>query len=35
METSDHVTLTSAFFPVEPGEDAETNSGIYGRALAR
>jgi hypothetical protein len=35
METSDHVTFASAFFPVEPGEDAETNPGIYGRALAR
>ena len=32
--TSDHVTFTSGFFLVEPGEDAKTNPGIYGRALA-
>jgi len=31
---SDHVTFTSSAFPVEPGEDQETNPGIYGRALA-
>jgi hypothetical protein len=32
--TSDHVTFKSSFFPVEPGEDAATNPGIYGKALA-
>ncbi|PWT92317.1 MAG: hypothetical protein C5B56_02425 [Proteobacteria bacterium] len=31
---SDHVTFTSGAFPVEPGEDQETNPGIYGRTLA-
>ena len=35
MEMSDHVTFTTPFFAVEPGEDAHTNPGIYGRALAR
>ena len=35
MATSDHVTFTSGFFAVEPGEDAETNPDIYGLALAR
>ena len=31
---SDHVVFSSPHFVVEPGEDAETNPGIYGRALA-
>ena len=31
---SDHVTFVSNAFPVEPGEDKETNPGIYGKALA-
>jgi hypothetical protein len=31
---SDHVVFSSSGFPVQPGEDAETNPGIYGRALA-
>jgi hypothetical protein len=31
---SDHVTFTSSAFPVEPGEDEETNPGIFGKALA-
>jgi hypothetical protein len=31
---SDHVIFTSPLFPIEPGEDSETNPGIYGRALA-
>jgi len=31
---SDHVVFSSPYFVVEPGEDAETNPGIYGRALA-
>jgi hypothetical protein len=35
MESSPTITFTSSFFPVEPGEDAETNPGIYGKALAR
>jgi hypothetical protein len=30
----DHVSFSSAYFVVEPGEDTETNPGIYGRALA-
>ena len=35
MNASDTVTFTSDFFVVEAGEDAQTNPGIYGRALAR
>src|SRR5215831_8190559 len=31
---SDHVTFTSSALPIEPGEDKETNPGIYGKALA-
>jgi hypothetical protein len=31
---SDHVVFSSRHFAVEPDEDAETNPGIYGRALA-
>ena len=31
---SDHVVFSSSRFQVQPGEDAETNPGIYGRALA-
>ncbi len=31
---SDHVLFTSTRFGIEPGEDAETNPGIYGRGLA-
>jgi len=31
---SDRVTFRSSAFPVEPGEDGETNPGIYGRSLA-
>jgi hypothetical protein len=31
---SDHVTFSSSSFKVEPGEDEETNPGIYGKALA-
>ena len=34
VETSDLVTFSSAFFQVEPGEDAQTNPGIFGKALA-
>lgn len=34
MEASDDVTFTTTFFAVEPGEDAQTNPGIYGKALA-
>jgi hypothetical protein len=30
----DHVVFTSAHFTVQPGEDEETNPGIYGKALA-
>ena len=32
--SSDHVVFSSSKFPVEPGEDEETNPGIYGKALA-
>jgi hypothetical protein len=32
--TSDHVVFRSSGFPVEPGEDRQTNPGIYGKALA-
>jgi hypothetical protein len=31
---SDRVTFSSSHFKIEPGEDAETNPGIYGKALA-
>jgi hypothetical protein len=31
---ADHVVFRSSYFPVEPGEDKETNPGIYGKALA-
>jgi hypothetical protein len=31
---SDHVVFRSSHFAVEPGEDRETNPGIYGKALA-
>lgn len=34
MEKSPAVSFTSSQFPVEPNEDADTNPGIYGRALA-
>ena len=34
MDASDPIAFTTSFFPVEPGEDAPTNPGIYGRALA-
>jgi hypothetical protein len=35
MEKSPAVTFASSHFQVEPGEDAKTNPGIYGQALAR
>lgn len=31
---SDHVVFSSSHFPIVPGEDEETNPGIYGKALA-
>jgi hypothetical protein len=31
---SDHVVFSSPHFRIEPGEDSETNPGIFGRALA-
>ncbi len=34
MEASDTVTFITTYFHVEPGEDEETNPGIYGSALA-
>ena len=30
----DHVIFSSSRFDIQPGEDAETNPGIYGQALA-
>ncbi len=32
---SAHLLFASSAFPAEPGEDDATNSGIFGRALAR
>jgi hypothetical protein len=32
--TTDHVVFRSPGFPVEAGEDRQTNPGIYGKALA-
>jgi hypothetical protein len=32
--SSDHVVFSSRHFAIEPGEDEETNPGIYGKALA-
>ena len=31
---TDHVIFSSPYFKVQPGEDEETNPGIYGKALA-
>lgn len=31
---SDHVIFASSHFAIEPGEDKETNPGIYGKTLA-
>ena len=31
---TDHVIFTSPYFEIEPGEDEDTNPGIYGKALA-
>lgn len=35
MKQSTLLEFTSKAFPIEVGEDEETNPGIYGRALAR
>jgi len=35
MRQSPILTFNSTAFPITPGEDAETNPGIYGRALAQ
>jgi hypothetical protein len=35
MQQSPLLTFTSSAFPIVPGEDEQTNPGIYGRALAR
>ncbi len=35
MRQSPLLEFESSAFPVAPGEDAETNPGIYGRALAQ
>ena len=29
---TDHVIFSSPYFKVQPGEDEETNPGIYGRS---
>ena len=34
MKQSPVLTFTSSAFPIAPGEDSETNPGIYGKALA-
>jgi hypothetical protein len=34
MQSSKHLIFRSPLFSIEPGEDAETNPGIYGKALA-
>lgn len=34
MPTSPHFVFKSEAFPVEPGEDAEVNPGVFGKALA-
>jgi len=34
MKQSPILTFTSSAFPIAPGEDSETNPGIYGKALA-
>ena len=35
MKQSPILTFRSSAFPVAPGEDADTNPGIYGKALAQ
>src|SRR5258705_3531232 len=35
MQQSPILTFSSSAFPVAPGEDAETNPGIYGKSLAQ
>ena len=35
MQQSPILTFSSSAFPIAPGEDAETNPGIYGKALAQ
>jgi len=35
MQQSPLLTFTSSAFPIAPGEDRQTNPGIYGQALAR
>ena len=34
MQSSPHLLFHSSRFVVQPGEDEETNPGIFGRALA-
>jgi hypothetical protein len=34
MPTSPHFVFKSEAFPVEPGEDAEVNPGVFGKALS-
>jgi len=34
MKQSPILTFNSSAFPITPGEDAETNPGIYGKSLA-
>jgi hypothetical protein len=35
MKQSPILTFSSSAFPIAPGEDTETNPGIYGKALAQ
>ena len=35
MKQSPILTFSSSAFPIAPGEDAETNPGIYGKSLAQ
>jgi hypothetical protein len=35
MQQSPLLTFTSSAFPIAPGEDEQTNPGIYGKALAQ
>jgi hypothetical protein len=34
MQSARHLVFRCSIFAVEPGEDAETNPGVYGKALA-
>ena len=34
MSNAQHFVFKSSMFPPEPGEDSETNPGLFGKALA-